>query len=306
MEATDYQVVHAIAGRIRCRLPALQTDQRLVDQLQHSLQSLAFVTEVRVNPAAQSIIISYRDQVISGADFEAGFAKLIRQLQSAPAAPVPLSNPSEQPQAERTEPEQPEIIESIESTPASTPQLAVEPPVANHTQAQEVKAIVSAELPSVWDDTTPSVQPKAPQPEAPKTTADLARRLGVSGQALNRRRSLSNFVNWSQIHDPQGLAWAYHPASKMYHPLTVPENLAEQRSPKSFPADSDQKTATMQPDHALTNGAGGDISKADIEQIQESLPLAEATELPQEQPKPPQGRSQKPTSNKGRQRSPRK
>jgi Heavy metal associated domain 2 len=59
LEATDYQVVHAIAGRIRYQLPQIQTDQRFVDQLQHSLKSLAFVTEVRVNPAAQSIIISY-------------------------------------------------------------------------------------------------------------------------------------------------------------------------------------------------------------------------------------------------------
>ncbi len=224
MEATDYQVVHAIAGRIRCRLPVLQTDQRFADQLQHTLKSLEFVTEVRVNPAAQSIIISYKDRVISGAEFEAGLAKLIQQLKSAPAvpAPVPLSTPAEQPLQQSSSPSpptQPQIAEPVGTEPAPdpapAPQVAVEPavPLADSGQGEELeKVIQAAELPSPWDDDASSAPP-----EPPKTTAELARRLGVTGQALNRRRSLSNFANWSAMHDPQGLAWVYDSGSKLFY-----------------------------------------------------------------------------------------
>jgi outer membrane lipoprotein SlyB len=212
LEATDYQVIHAIAGRIRCRLPALQTDQRFADQLQHSLGSLQFVTEVRVNSAAQSIIISYKDRVISSADFEAGFAKLIQQLKSAPAVPepMPLSTTTEQP-LQPSSP-QPQIAEPTptESVTDSAPQVAVEPSVFLADSGQAV--MEAAELPSPWDDVAASAQP-----EPPKTTADLARRLGVTGQALNRRRSQSNFAVWTQTHDPQGVAWIYDPDSKLFY-----------------------------------------------------------------------------------------
>ncbi|MBW4553501.1 MAG: DUF456 domain-containing protein [Aphanocapsa sp. GSE-SYN-MK-11-07L] len=213
MEATDYQVVHAIAGRIRCRLPALRTDQRFVDQLQHSLRSLQFVTEVRVNPAAQSIIISYKDRAISSAEFEAGFAKLIQQLKSAPAnpEPVPLSTLPEQ----SLPPSLPSIAKpTVTETGSVTdpaPQIAVEPSVSLAESGQDKAVIETAELPSPWDDAASA------QLEPPKTTAELARRLGVTGQALNRRRSLSNFVVWTQTHDPQSLAWIYDPGSKLFY-----------------------------------------------------------------------------------------
>jgi hypothetical protein len=247
--------------------------------------------------------------VISGADFEAGFAKLIQQLQSAPAAPapVPLSTPSEpppQPAPQRTEPDESMPISApMPEIPAPTPEIIVaEPPVANQTQQTIVSELASVELPSVWDDPPPSDQPAAPQ-----TTADLAQRLGVTGQVLNRRRSLATFASWSQTHDPQGLCWVYNSSSKMFDPLEAPESSVE-ITVESSPAqpDSDQKAAEIK--SALTNGAGGAISEPKIEQIQESLPLADATEPQDSPPQPPESgankRSQKSNSTKGQRRSP--
>lgn len=339
METTDYQVVHAIAGRIRCRLPALRADKRFADQLQHALKSLEFVTEVRLNPAAESIIISYKERAISSPDFEAGFAKLIQQLKSAPPVPppVPLSAPEErslkQTELERVEPA-PQSTEEPVTAPA--PPIAVEPPLVNsgqdkpEKQAPEKQVTVSeqlaplelSELPSVWDDTTPLDPPEVPktpevpkpkteevvQTAAPQTTADLAQRLGVTGQALNRRRSLSNFAHWSQIHDPQGLGWAYDPATKLFYPAES-ESAAEKKlsPPTSAQPDTGEKTGDIKSDKAATNGASGGIAKPEIEQIQNSLPLTDASGPQSASPKSiPDKRSPKPTSTKRQSRSPRR
>jgi len=100
LEAITYQVVHAIAGRIRIRIPLLEMDSEFAAKLQSILATLQFVTSVRINTFAQSLILNYNAQVISDSDFQIGFAKAIEQLNaergfgSDAVAPQPGSTPS--------------------------------------------------------------------------------------------------------------------------------------------------------------------------------------------------------------------
>lgn len=55
----NYQIVHSIAGRLRIRVPRLLSDRDFASRLQGLIESLEGVTEVRINSAACSIVISY-------------------------------------------------------------------------------------------------------------------------------------------------------------------------------------------------------------------------------------------------------
>lgn len=50
------------------------------------------------------------------------------------------------------------------------------------------------------------------------TQADLARRLGVSTSSISRMQSKPNFSEWSQQKDPEGIAWAKSPDTKLFYP----------------------------------------------------------------------------------------
>ncbi|BAU06031.1 heavy metal translocating P-type ATPase [Fischerella sp. NIES-3754] len=47
--------------------------------------------------------------------------------------------------------------------------------------------------------------------------SELAKRLGLSPQALTRHRSRPGFIEWSRIQDPEGVAWVYEPTTKYFH-----------------------------------------------------------------------------------------
>jgi hypothetical protein len=59
------EIAHRLPGRIRVRIPRLRWDQAYAETLRHSVAALAGVTEVRLNPAASSIIISYQVKQLS-------------------------------------------------------------------------------------------------------------------------------------------------------------------------------------------------------------------------------------------------
>ncbi|MCX7593633.1 MAG: HAD family hydrolase [Fischerella sp.] len=61
----SYQVVHSTFGRYRIRIPHLAHGSDFANKLKALVESLAFVTEVRINPQASSLIISYEDDVCS-------------------------------------------------------------------------------------------------------------------------------------------------------------------------------------------------------------------------------------------------
>lgn len=58
--ATTGEIVHRLPGRLRVRIPQLRYDSTEPTKLKQSLSALTGVTEVRVNSAASSIVITYQ------------------------------------------------------------------------------------------------------------------------------------------------------------------------------------------------------------------------------------------------------
>lgn len=61
----NYQVVHSITGRCRLRIPRIAWDLEYASKLQWLIESLNFVTDIRINTAASSVIVNYDEQVSS-------------------------------------------------------------------------------------------------------------------------------------------------------------------------------------------------------------------------------------------------
>ena len=65
-----YEIVHAIPGRVRLRMPLLAIDADFARRLQQALEADTHVKQVRINRAAISITINYDNQGLS--DWELG------------------------------------------------------------------------------------------------------------------------------------------------------------------------------------------------------------------------------------------
>lgn len=77
----DYQVIHTTAGRLRFRVP-LANDPEYVSHLQQLVESLNFVTSVRINPAAMSVLVKYDIYAVSVATAQAAVVTAIQQAQT--------------------------------------------------------------------------------------------------------------------------------------------------------------------------------------------------------------------------------
>jgi cation transport ATPase len=60
-----YQVVHSTLGRYRICIPKIASDSEFASKLKNLIESFAFVTEVRLNAAASSLIVNYKARAIS-------------------------------------------------------------------------------------------------------------------------------------------------------------------------------------------------------------------------------------------------
>jgi heavy metal translocating P-type ATPase len=65
LEASDYQVVHTIPGRIRIRVPRLSQDSEYAQKLNWFVESLSFVIGVRINALVKSVIVYYEPSAAS-------------------------------------------------------------------------------------------------------------------------------------------------------------------------------------------------------------------------------------------------
>ena len=70
VDLQGYEIVHAIAGRVRLRMPLLAIDAGFASRLQQALEADDYVKHVRINRAAVSITINYDNQGLS--DWELG------------------------------------------------------------------------------------------------------------------------------------------------------------------------------------------------------------------------------------------
>ena len=66
----DYEIVHAVPGRVRLKMPQLAIDTDFAHRLQKALNGDEYVNRVRVNRPAASIAINYNNQGLP--DWELG------------------------------------------------------------------------------------------------------------------------------------------------------------------------------------------------------------------------------------------
>jgi cation transport ATPase len=74
-----YRVVHAIAGRCRIQVSQLAEDLAFANRLVGLVEALAFVTEVRINPAASSLIVGYQAEAIASSEAQETFLTCIQK-----------------------------------------------------------------------------------------------------------------------------------------------------------------------------------------------------------------------------------
>ncbi|BAU13742.1 heavy metal translocating P-type ATPase [Leptolyngbya sp. NIES-3755] len=62
LQSLDYQVIHAIPGRVRLRVPRLSQDPLYANKLNWFVESISVVISVRINAIADSVIVYYEQQ----------------------------------------------------------------------------------------------------------------------------------------------------------------------------------------------------------------------------------------------------
>jgi hypothetical protein len=95
----DYQIVHSIPGRIRVRIPQLAEDTAYACKLQNLIESIKYVSEVRINAWARSLVVSYKIKAISSEVFQEQLIHTIAQASAesgspshSPSASIPTSS----------------------------------------------------------------------------------------------------------------------------------------------------------------------------------------------------------------------
>ncbi|MBE9168326.1 hypothetical protein IQ238_12660 [Pleurocapsales cyanobacterium LEGE 06147] len=101
-ERIEHQIVHAIPGRLRLKIPHLRRDAGYGDKLQRLVKSLSAVTDVRVNSASASMIVYYNPRSIESKVIQRELAICVWQADSNGASAIespvkPLTETIEQP-----------------------------------------------------------------------------------------------------------------------------------------------------------------------------------------------------------------
>ncbi|MEP0917237.1 hypothetical protein NC981_10430 [Leptolyngbya sp. DQ-M1] len=163
MEPVRYQIVHSIAGRIRIRVPWIESDPQASSDYQRLIEELSGVKTVRISPLAQSIIVEYNARAISISKMAELMIALMQQVKLTP--PADASTVEQEPSSESATPESYEV-----SDPEPTPEGSVPPEsTTNHSTLKhpfvdvdieqssaplpsEPKPTFIPEIPSPWDE----------------------------------------------------------------------------------------------------------------------------------------------------------
>jgi len=89
LEEIDYQVIHTTLGRFRIRIPRLASDSEYASKLNWLVESLDFVTSVRINHIAETVIVNYDTCAVSSATMQ---ENLFSAIQQAIFAEIPLES----------------------------------------------------------------------------------------------------------------------------------------------------------------------------------------------------------------------
>ena len=85
-EEEDYTIVHSVPGRIRLRIPRLQTESAFAHRLEKLLLTQDIVLGVRLNRAASSIAIRYDGTHLSELDLGMRLLQILEQAEQDSAA----------------------------------------------------------------------------------------------------------------------------------------------------------------------------------------------------------------------------
>jgi hypothetical protein len=229
LEQIGYQIVHSIAGRIRIRVPWLETDAEAASKYQRLLEALSYVNSVRTNSLAQSMVILYNAKTLTIAEAE--------ELVIAAMQQVKLTPPMEAPTIE-TEPA--EQSSPLITTPPSSPTKPASKPNSAPPEFPNSKQSAIPEIPSPWDESEDSIAPinselfdeveeveevEADQAKQTLSTSLLAKRLRVTSQAITQRRTKTDFQTWTQAQDPDRIAWRYDAATRAFYPVNLPKSI---------------------------------------------------------------------------------
>lgn len=215
----EYAVVHQTLKRLRIQVPRLRNDEALATTLQSKLGAVKGVAAVRINRAACSVIIHFRDRP-SADPVPPQILTLLEEWSSRPA-PEPTLEQASALLAQRSDPPS--------SIPTAPPAPQPGRPTDSASSANSANLTHSA---NSTDSTNlpPEDQPTVVLPE-PLTQRDLAKRLGVSSQCITPRRQQPTFKDWSQEQDPEGVAWCYEADSGTFHPLSEIESTSQAQQP---------------------------------------------------------------------------
>ncbi|TFI55057.1 heavy metal translocating P-type ATPase [Mastigocladus laminosus UU774] len=75
----DYQIIHTTSGRFRIKIPRLSHDLQYANQLSWLIESFDFIINVRINPAAESLIIHYQENLVSSTTIQESLLTIIQQ-----------------------------------------------------------------------------------------------------------------------------------------------------------------------------------------------------------------------------------
>jgi hypothetical protein len=87
-----YAIAHAVPGRVRLRMPQLAIDGDYAQALQEALNADEYVSKVRVNRAAASIAIHYKNQGLSEWELGLRLMNIINTIQQEHQSPQPVSS----------------------------------------------------------------------------------------------------------------------------------------------------------------------------------------------------------------------
>ncbi|BAZ70649.1 MAG: heavy metal translocating P-type ATPase [Pelatocladus maniniholoensis HA4357-MV3] len=91
----DYQVIHTTSGRFRIKIPRLSQDLEYANQLSWSIESFDFIISVRINPAAESLIIHYQENLVSSTTVQESLLMIIQQAALAETSSEIAQNKTE-------------------------------------------------------------------------------------------------------------------------------------------------------------------------------------------------------------------
>jgi Heavy metal associated domain 2 len=250
----DYQIVHAIEGRIRIRIPLLAQDEAYANKLKSQVESLNFVINARINPLAESIVVTYKFKTISCLAAQEHICQVVEQ-----ASPPKPPSPSPVTDAEVFKQKFSEVSATVaqESVTHTIEQINLdEDPWEDKTtraiklQIAEVEKDLPTHSPKEIDDEqikdeTSEIPEIGLESEAhtattslpsfdntPIKTSTLAKRLDVTFQVLTKYKSQPDFSHWSQVKDPDNIGWVYNPASKSFRPIKPPSNEFQKSEPQ--------------------------------------------------------------------------